>query len=283
MAIVPREEDCQGDKPIFLRPADMDPPWTPHVLPVQLALIGQLAMIVVPFECTTMAGRRLRIALENTLRQHGVGYCVIAGLANAYGGYLTTPEEYALQHYEGASTEFGPWQLGALQQIAVGLATWLTGGEPMKTEQEPEIEVSGDFQLQFSARNDAAPLFWKLGDPLKDARSRYKPGERVKVAFWGGDPANDFQVQTTFLEVREQASGDSGEWKTIARDWDPETRFLWKRLLPFLPFGLSTVEWHIPGGQEPGTYQIVHHGRGRTRSGEIRPYTGTSRPFTVAA
>ena len=278
MAIVPREEECQGKKPIFLRSGGMKPPWTSQVLPVQLAVIGQLAIVAVPFECTTMAGRRLRIAVEDALREHGIGYCVIAGLANAYAGYLTTPEEYALQHYEGASTEFGPWQLGALQQIAVGLAAWLTGGEPMSSEPEPDIEVSGDFQLELSARSDAAPLFWKLRDPLKDARPSYKPGERVKVAFWGGSPANEFQAQSTFLEVRKQASGG---WETIARDWDPETRFVWKRLLLFMPYSLSTVEWHIPSGQEPGTYQIVHHGRARSRSREIKAYSGTSRPFIV--
>jgi neutral ceramidase len=38
---------------------------------------------------------------------------VVAGYCNDYASYLTTPEEYALQDYEGASTLFGPNTLGA--------------------------------------------------------------------------------------------------------------------------------------------------------------------------
>lgn len=35
-------------------------------------------------------------------------YVVIAGPANAYAHYITTPEEYSVQRYEGASTLYGP-------------------------------------------------------------------------------------------------------------------------------------------------------------------------------
>ncbi|UUZ49892.1 neutral/alkaline non-lysosomal ceramidase N-terminal domain-containing protein [Massilia sp. B-10] len=43
--------------------------------------------------------------------------------ANAYSGYVTTPEEYEAQHYEGASTHFGKWTLGAYQQSFHELAS----------------------------------------------------------------------------------------------------------------------------------------------------------------
>ena len=35
-------------------------------------------------------------------------YVVVAGPANTYAHYIATPEEYAVQRYEGASTIFGP-------------------------------------------------------------------------------------------------------------------------------------------------------------------------------
>ena len=38
---------------------------------------------------------------------------VVAGLSNAYAGYVTTAEEYDKQHYEGGSTHFGRWTLAA--------------------------------------------------------------------------------------------------------------------------------------------------------------------------
>lgn len=91
--------------------------------------VGNLVMLIVPGELTTMAGRRLRYVLQSTLLSDpshvlcsnavraqlissGVidqsAYVVIAGPANTYGHYITTPEEYTVQRYEGASTIFGP-------------------------------------------------------------------------------------------------------------------------------------------------------------------------------
>jgi neutral ceramidase len=72
-----------------------------------------------------MAGRRIRAAVKSSLEQAGIRHYMIAGLANDYGGYVTTREEYARQDYEGASTEFGPWQLAAIQQTVARLAAGL--------------------------------------------------------------------------------------------------------------------------------------------------------------
>lgn len=57
-------------------------------------------------EFTTMAGRRLREAVKETLISNGKGEfgndtrIVIAGLTNTYSQYITTREEYAHQRYE---------------------------------------------------------------------------------------------------------------------------------------------------------------------------------------
>lgn len=51
---------------------------------------------------------------------------VITGLANTYTSYVTTPEEYSVQRYEGASTPYGPYTLLAYIQefnkLAVAIA-----------------------------------------------------------------------------------------------------------------------------------------------------------------
>lgn len=90
--------------------------------PVQIFRIGQLALIAVLGEATAMAGRRIRARVLAALRGAGVTHAVIAGLSNQYTGYITTPEEYGEQHYEGASTEFGPNELGAFCQEYDALA-----------------------------------------------------------------------------------------------------------------------------------------------------------------
>lgn len=91
--------------------------WTPHVLPVQILILGNLALAAVPGEITTVAARRLRSSLEQTLAQRGVQQVVVGSYANAYHGYITTAEEYAVQNYEGGHTVFGKWTLAAFQTV----------------------------------------------------------------------------------------------------------------------------------------------------------------------
>ena len=105
-------------------------PWTQGILPLQLIRIGPVVFAGVPMEASTMAGRRIQRSLLEALRPHGVEQIVIAGYANGYASYLTTWEEYQAQCYEGSSTLFGQWSLGAFQthfdRVAARLVTPLT-------------------------------------------------------------------------------------------------------------------------------------------------------------
>jgi neutral ceramidase len=60
--------------------------------------VGQLVMLLVPGEFTTMAGRRIREAIKAKLvAQNIIGNdatVLVAGPSNTYGHYVTTREEY---------------------------------------------------------------------------------------------------------------------------------------------------------------------------------------------
>ncbi|MCX4244758.1 neutral/alkaline non-lysosomal ceramidase N-terminal domain-containing protein [Paraliomyxa miuraensis] len=112
-------------------------PWTPAVLPVHVAMIGAVAIAAAPAEITTVAGRRIRATVAEALAARGVTHTVLCGHANAYSGYVTTPEEYELQDYEGASTHFGKWTLPAYQTVFDRVARRL--GEPAPVG-EPVLE-----------------------------------------------------------------------------------------------------------------------------------------------
>jgi hypothetical protein len=116
-SLTPQEIAGHDPKPITMVAAGI----VPSELPLQLMRIGALVIAGVPGEMTTMAGRRLREALKKQYDQarpvsRPVESVVISGYANAYSQYITTPEEYAMQHYEGASTLFGPHTLDAYIQ-----------------------------------------------------------------------------------------------------------------------------------------------------------------------
>jgi neutral ceramidase len=103
-----QQKDCHHPKPILLNTGEASLPysWDPGTVPISVFRIGDLFILNVPCELTTMAGRRLRRAVEKVASDHGIDRpdVVIAGLANSYTHYVTTFEEYAGQRYEAAST-----------------------------------------------------------------------------------------------------------------------------------------------------------------------------------
>ena len=107
-------EDAIGPQPIL-----------PQVVPVQVVIIGDLALASVPAEPTTIAGRRLADTVQQILAPLGVRHTICSGYTGAYSGYITTREEYAYQRYEGGHTLFGKWTCAAYQTILDHIARQL--------------------------------------------------------------------------------------------------------------------------------------------------------------
>ena len=274
---------CQGEKPIVLETGTQEPyPWTPEVLPLQIVRLGNVALVALPFEPTTMVGRRVRQQVLAQLSPLGVNQVVISGLANAYAGYLTTREEYAKQDYEGASTHFGPWQLAAVQQELDKLAVAMRNDTPVAPGPTPRDLRNNQTTVQTGVVYDDKPLTVSFGSVVTNALAAYTRGQTVSVKFWGGHPKNNLRRQDTFLQVQRKTS--TGTWVTVANDWDWETKYRWARYDCAPTFGCShvTTEWTIPADATPGIYRIRHFGDWKSGwDGLIRAYSGTSREFTV--
>jgi neutral ceramidase len=108
----------------------------PSVLPLQLLRIGGMALVGLPFEVTVEAGRRVASALASSVGQETE--VVVSSVVNDYWDYLTTPEEYSRQCYEGASNLYGPRTLAFVIEVLKDLAR---GGPVM--EALPEREFTG--------------------------------------------------------------------------------------------------------------------------------------------
>lgn len=72
-------------------------------IPVGMYDIGPLRIITMPGETTVALGQRIKQTARSSSYQHPI----LISLANEYVSYFTTPKEYELQHYEGASTLYG--------------------------------------------------------------------------------------------------------------------------------------------------------------------------------
>ena len=82
----------------------------PTTMTLQTIRINELLLVAIPGAISTEMGQRLKQAVLQAAQhtRQGIMHVAIVGLANQYISYFTTPEEYALQHYEGASTLYGP-------------------------------------------------------------------------------------------------------------------------------------------------------------------------------
>ena len=266
---------CQSEKPVLLA-SEKDP------VPFQIFRIGNLAILGVPFEVTTMAGRRLRKTVLDALSPVGVDIVVISGLSNDYLHYMTTREEYSAQMYEGNSTYAGPWQLAAVQQESRKLALSLAAGQPA-----PTGVPAATFSLGPDApiTVDAPASFGKL---VSDAAKSYTQGDTVDVSFVAGYPGNDRKTMSSYLYVERQNA--QGGWDVVSSDGRPELNFIWNSSSSLLgtelnQAGPSTAEalWKIPLDTPAGTYRIRHEGVSRlSASKPAQSYEGISSPFQVS-
>ncbi|KAJ7012701.1 neutral ceramidase 2 [Populus alba] len=281
--------DCQHPKPILLDTGEMKKPydWAPSILPIQILRIGQLVILSVPGEFTTMAGRRLRDAVKTVLMSSGNSefnsniHVVIAGLTNTYSQYVTTFEEYEVQRYEGASTLFGPHTLSAYIQEFKKLATALATGQSVEPGPQPPDLLDKQISLLTPVVMDATPPGVHFGDCSSDVpqNSTFKRADTVTVVFWSACPRNDLMTEGTFSLVEILQGKDS--WFPAYDDDDFCLRFKWSRPSKLSTRSQATIEWRIPQSASPGVYRIRHFGAAKSFLGSISHFTGSSSAFVV--
>lgn len=118
-------------------------PWIPSVIPYQLIRLGNIMIAALPGEITTMAGRRVKELLEKEFHGCGVEQVIIHSYCNAYMGYITTPEEYDVQSYEGGHNVYGRSSLDVVLASYKELVSSLKG-EPCEMEKATPLRFSPD-------------------------------------------------------------------------------------------------------------------------------------------
>lgn len=243
--------------------------------PVQLLRIGQLYLIGIPAEVTIVAGLRLRRTVAEIVGAE-LRDVLVAGYSNGYLHYVTTPEEYDEQRYEGGSTLFGRWELPALQQVVAELATAMREQRPAPEGQRP-VEPSRRRRSRRRAKPDELPGGQRFGDVLAAPLPGYAPGTTVSAVFAGAYPNNDLHRGGTYVRVEHQTGG---EWSTVADDSDWSTTFRWRRA--GRRGSTITVTWTIPDDTPAGQYRLRYDGDARDRNGRISAFTGATEPFEIS-
>ncbi|PUU83950.1 Neutral/alkaline nonlysosomal ceramidase [Tuber borchii] len=282
--------ECHKPKPILLDVGEMGKPypWTPNIVDVQMFRVGQLAIIISPGEATTMSGRRWKKAVAKELDSTGIinsgdSWIVLGGPANSYTHYIATPEEYAIQRYEGASTLYGQFTLDAYISLYKKYILYLGAAPPsapIPPGPSPPINTNTSISLIKGVVHDS-PRFGKgFGDVLTDVASTpYSGGSLVKVVFVGANPRNNLRLDGTYAAVERN---NGGTWSRVRDDTDWNLVYQWKRTEGLSGQSEVTISWTVEQGTPAGQYRIKYYGDSKGPfTGKIAPFEGTSGTFNI--
>jgi neutral ceramidase len=234
-AMLPVHDPVQGGKIVV--PIGT---WSTSV-PMILARVGDGAIITLPGEPTIGVGERTRAEVSRHAKAAGIDRVVVAGLANDFLNYITTPEEFDTQQYEGASTVYGRHEGTFLADRAGELAAALAGG-PVALDKRAYDASNG-----VRADGPAYPR------GAAEGRITAQPGGiprlgRTTVSWQGAPAGADKPLDRAFVSVQRR-EGDA--W--VAADNDLGTAIAWRVDAE----GRYTATWNPPESAPLGTHRFV--------------------------
>jgi neutral ceramidase len=251
--------------------ADTDRTLEPTGVPLTAARVGDRLVVTVPGEATAELGRRTRAAVTAATRGHGVGRVVLAGYANEYASYFTTPEEYGAQHYEGGTTVYGPASGPFITASLADLA-----GRLVRAEVAPAPYA---FDPTLGLRPTAGPYppgagrGRVVGEPHATARLGHA------VFRWrGGESGTDRPLDSPFVSVQRRSARG---WRTVATDlglellWSVDDAHPKNEGIPRYRRGRTgtyRAAWEPPVSAPAGRYRFLV---------TASRYRLTSRPFAL--
>lgn len=242
-------------------------------LPIQIMRFGDYYILGLPGEHNGAVGVQYR---KDMAALFGVDESkfIVQGYTGAYSHYVTTPQEYLSQQYEGGATPFGINTMGAYRQTLNTVATSLKNGTRLPLGEKP-IQKSVTNSPKGKVLYDTPGIGRAFGQVVTQPVNTRR-GQAVSAVFVGAHPNNNIKHDSSYLEIQRL---ENNRWVTVAGDNDPATTFTWKRYL--VSQSRVTIKWEIPANAPQGTYRIVYHGDSKRSSGAISSFTGTSGTFRV--
>ncbi|PHH54545.1 Neutral ceramidase [Ceratocystis fimbriata CBS 114723] len=283
------QRKCQEPKPILLDIGEIDFPyaWGANLIDMQSLRVGQLIIMVGSGEITTMSGRRWRKAVAEAAAKQditqGVEPIVLnSGPSNTYSHYVTTPEEYDVQRYEGASTLFGRNTLDAYINLTLSSLHYLAPDSTDLPESGklPPDNRDNSLSLTSGVVRDDEPKDTSFGDCLIQPQIKISPGGVVNATFVAANPRNNLRLEGTFAAV-EMKQGNT--WTQVRSDYDWHLVYSWKRTNTLLGHSKVVITWEVEEDTAPGTYRLVYYGDSKGLfSDDTTPFEGRSDEFQVA-
>lgn len=245
----------QGDKVQTIR----DPNHTfPTAVPLSALRVGGQVVVTIPGEMSEQMGRRLRGAVLRAAGDSGIRRVVVSGLANDFIQYLTTPEEYGRQHYEGGTTLFGPASGVFVQERLSQLVRRLVAGRPApQADSFDPVNGVDDSAARYGRGAGEGVALTQPGDVRRLDRARFR--------WTGGERGLDRPLDSPFVTIQRHTGGG---WRAV--DDDLGLDILWT----VDSHGTYTALWEAPRNARPGRYRFAisaNRYRLRSRRFALRP------------
>jgi len=247
-AVKESNRGCQGPKRIALFPFHdlaAGPHGFPEVAQFMVVRIGSMLVGAVPAEVTTTAGVRMKEAMLSEAGGQKVTMDSVAliTLANGHLQYVTTREEYAAQHYEGASTLYGPGTAEVFQDQLVSLVRELSDASvhPRGISVGPITVYPGKHRSIIPPASAGPPLE-RIDRVVEELGCR---GDTLIVRWLDAYPGRLIPADGPLLRIEREA--EAGRWETAVWDDDPHLEV--RALRPRARRGyLWEARWRMPAG-----------------------------------
>jgi neutral ceramidase len=251
------------------------PPLQSQIRYLTISRLVSLVIVSMPLEVTTMSAPRIRQSVKETLGDW-VKHIVIAGYSNGYTGYITTPEEYETQQYEGGHTIHGKWTQPAYLQTLTGLAKSLNDSNTTLTGPEYDDWRGKAIEVNlFDNKIDRPPKDKAFGHVFAMNKASVKVGNTIEVEFLSGNPSIGYRDDDTYVSI-EQKLGE--QWKPVFTDMTWSTIIRWEDRDDHL---VAKVSWTIPVDTLTGVYRIKHLGNYRFTVDTFEQLEAVSPEFQV--
>ncbi len=217
--------------------------WGPDV-EVQVARVGDVALLAVPGEPTVEMARRCREEALEALPDQ-IDDATVLGVTNGYNGYFTTPEEYDQQHYEGGHTVFGKHSEALVRKTHVELSRSMAydGGA---NQDVTDASKRKSFRRENEEFADPPVESGSRGELSSQPPKEVERGSVVGFAWNGGGKGRDRQVDEPFV-VFERSEGDG--WTSVVSDLNLGLVWSCRR-------GRYRARYELPLDIEPGVYRF---------------------------
>ena len=183
----------------------------PQVFQLGVYRLGDVLIGSVPIEPTTEVGALIRETVLRTAPA-GVQRALTVSLANGYASYVASAQEYEAQHYEGASTLYGP-ETGEMLADELGqLAASLRDGNPV---------VGVNAATAFHA--DGPTHFWPARPiPTGFRREVFDMacvGDEARIRWTDLRPGTLIPADARIVRLEGRRAG---QWGALSDDGDPD-------------------------------------------------------------